>query len=156
MPQLKTLTLYLDSMAAPPFPFDVKRTVALLSLTRSDILASAGGCGLALGHLDLPALTWLCLTVISSHILNLGDVQKLPPYIARHTHGPRTPNLCRACLSAAKMITQISLRGPCPISMLRCTIRPPCSLRRSQHVWRSPLGVMTGLVSMAALGSSTQ
>jgi hypothetical protein len=64
MPQLKTLTLHSASPIAPPFPFDVERTVTLPSLTRLDILASPGDCALALAHLDLPALTWLCLTAL--------------------------------------------------------------------------------------------
>ena len=88
MPQLKTLTLHAASPIAPPFPFDVERTATLPSLTHLDILASPGDCGLALAHLDLPALTWLCLTAISS-LPNIGDVQNLLPYVMRHAHGPQ-------------------------------------------------------------------
>jgi hypothetical protein len=63
MHQLRTLTLHSASPIAPPFPFDVERTVTLPSLTCLDILASPVDCALALSHLDLPVLTCLCLTV---------------------------------------------------------------------------------------------
>ena len=89
MPQLMTLTLHSASPIAPPFPFDVERTVTLPSLTRLDILASPGDCALALAHLDLPALTWLCITAISPRLPNSGYVQELLPYVARHAHGPQ-------------------------------------------------------------------
>jgi hypothetical protein len=65
MPQLKTLTLHSASPIAPPFPSDVERTVLLPSLTHLDILASPEDCTLALAHLDLPALTCLCLAATS-------------------------------------------------------------------------------------------
>ncbi|KAF8258840.1 hypothetical protein EI94DRAFT_1814513 [Lactarius quietus] len=69
MPQLKTLTLHSASPHAPiPLvPLVVERTITLPSLTRLDILASSLDCSLALAHLDLPALTWLCLTATSFH-----------------------------------------------------------------------------------------
>jgi hypothetical protein len=89
MPQLKTLTLHSASPIAPPFPFDIRRSVTLPSLTHMDILASPTDCALALAHLDLPALTWLCLTAITSPLPNSCDVQKLLPYVARHAHGPQ-------------------------------------------------------------------
>jgi len=61
IPQLNTVTLHSASPIAPPFPFDVERTVTLPFLTHLDISASVGDCALALAHLVLPALTWLCL-----------------------------------------------------------------------------------------------
>ncbi len=88
MPQLKTLVLHSASPIAPPIPFDVERTVTLPSLTHIDISASAGDCGLALAHLILPALTWLCLTA-KSRCPNGSDVQQILPYVARHAHGPQ-------------------------------------------------------------------
>ena len=92
MPQLKTLILHSASPIAPPLPFDVGRTITLSSLTSFDISGSPGDCALALAHLDLPALTSLCLSAISSssrqHDSNHG-VQILVPYIARHAHGPQ-------------------------------------------------------------------
>ena len=90
MPQLATLTLHAASPSAPSFPIDVERTVTLLSLTRLDILASPVDFALALAHLDLPALTSLCLTAFSLHLATSGDdVEKLLPYIVRHVHGPQ-------------------------------------------------------------------
>jgi hypothetical protein len=86
MPQLTTLTLHSASPIAPPFPFVVRHTVTLPSLTRLDILGSPGDCALALAHLDLPALTWMCLTTLSSY---QSDVQNLLPFIVRHAHGPQ-------------------------------------------------------------------
>jgi hypothetical protein len=86
MPQLETLTLHSASPVAPPFPFDVERIITLPSLTHLDISASPGDCALALAHLDLPALTSLCLTVIY-HPSNTSDVAKLLPYVVQHAHG---------------------------------------------------------------------
>ena len=87
MPQLTTLTLHSASPIAPPLPFEVQRTVTLPSLTHLDILASLGDHAFALAHLDLPALTWLCLTTLSSRLPNSSEVQKLLTYIAQHAHG---------------------------------------------------------------------
>jgi len=89
MPQLTSLTLHSASPTAPTFLFDVKRTVTLPSLTRLDIFASPGECALALAHLDLPALTWLCLTAFSFHPLIKSAMQKFLPFIVRHAHGPQ-------------------------------------------------------------------
>ncbi|KAN0127912.1 hypothetical protein V8E53_014260 [Lactarius tabidus] len=86
MPQLKTLILHSAAPVAPPFPFDVERTVTLPSLIRLDISSSPGDCALALAHLDLPALTSLCLTVIY-YLPNYVDVLKLLPYVVQHSHG---------------------------------------------------------------------
>ena len=87
MPQLTTLTLHLASPIAPPLPFDIQCTVTLPSLTHLDILASLGDYAFALAHLDLPALTWLCLTTLSSCLLNSSEVHKLLTYFTQHTHG---------------------------------------------------------------------
>jgi hypothetical protein len=102
MPQLETLTLHSASPIAPPIPPDVARTVTLPSLARLDILASPGDCALALAHLDLPALTWLCLTTISSGPPNGSDVQKLLPYLARHAHGPQDTQPLQSLLVASE------------------------------------------------------
>ncbi|KAF8268678.1 hypothetical protein EI94DRAFT_1714278 [Lactarius quietus] len=88
MPQLKTLTLHSASPVASRFPFDVERTITLPFLTKLDISASHLDCALALAHLDLPALTFLCLTA-TYNIANGDDVQQLLPYITRHAHGPQ-------------------------------------------------------------------
>ena len=86
MPQLTTLTLHLASPIAPPFPFDVERTVMLPSLTCLALLASPKDCALALAHLDLPALASPRLTV---QLLDANDVQKLLPFVIPHAHGPQ-------------------------------------------------------------------
>ena len=41
---------------------------------------------LALGHLDLPALTWLSLEVYSDSFPTYSDVQELLPYVARFAY----------------------------------------------------------------------
>jgi hypothetical protein len=89
MPQLKRLVLHSASPISPPFcSFDVGRTVTLPLLTHLDISAFAGDCALALAHLVLPALTCLCLTVLSEYPYG-ADVIKLLPYVTRHAHGPQ-------------------------------------------------------------------
>jgi hypothetical protein len=90
MQQLKALTLHSASPIAPPIiPVEVERTVTLPSLTHLYISSSAKNCALALAHLDLPALTSLCVEAIvhSSFHVHDNDVQKLLPYVARHAHG---------------------------------------------------------------------
>ena len=90
MPQLKELTLHSAFPYPPPLPFDVERTVTLSSLTHLDFSACVGDCVVALAHLDLPALTCLCLTVIFDHIrANVSDIQRVLPYVVRHAHGPQ-------------------------------------------------------------------
>ncbi|KAI9453541.1 hypothetical protein BJY52DRAFT_834312 [Lactarius psammicola] len=91
MPQLKTLSLHSATPVVPPgasLPFDIKRTVTLPSLVHLDISASARDCGLALAHLVLPALTWLCALARSSR-WNGSDVREILPYVSQHAHGPQ-------------------------------------------------------------------
>jgi hypothetical protein len=88
MSQLKTLTLHSASPIAAPLPFYVERAVTLPSLARLDISGSTWDCALALAHLNLPVLSSLCLSAISSRPHG-ESVQILVPYIARHTHGPQ-------------------------------------------------------------------
>ena len=88
IPQLKTLTLHSASPVAVYFPFDVERTVTLPSLTHLDISAPLQDCALASAHLDLPALTSLCLTATSYPTYSSG-VQEFLPYVVRHVHGPQ-------------------------------------------------------------------
>jgi hypothetical protein len=149
MPHLTTLALHTASPIAPPFPFDVKRTATLPSLTHLEILDSPRDCALALAHLNLPALAILYITATCRHRINSNDVQILLSYVVRHAHGPQTPNLCRACSSAMKGVMQTSLRGPCPILTLRYRTRLPCSPRRSLHALLSP---WTGMYPLLASG----
>jgi hypothetical protein len=86
MPQLKDLTLLSASPIAPPFPLDIKRTATLPFLTHLRISASAGECALALSHLVLPVLAMLCIEA-KSVPWGGGDVLKLLPYVAQHSHG---------------------------------------------------------------------
>ncbi|KAF8265103.1 hypothetical protein EI94DRAFT_1736595 [Lactarius quietus] len=88
MPQLKTLTLHSASPQAP-IKLVVERTITLPSLTRLDILASTRDCSLALAHLDLPALTCLCLTSTSFYMHTGWDMRDLLSYVMRHAHGPQ-------------------------------------------------------------------
>ncbi|KAI9455926.1 hypothetical protein BJY52DRAFT_615746 [Lactarius psammicola] len=88
MPQLETLILHSATPIAPPFPYDVERTVTLPFLTHIDISASVRDCAVALAHLNLPALTRLYL-VAKSHRWNGGDVQEIFPHLARHAGGPQ-------------------------------------------------------------------
>ena len=89
MPQLRTLTL--DS-ASPvvslnaSFPSDVGRIVTLPSLIHLELSASARDCGLALAHLALPALNWLCV-MAKSCSWDGADVREILPYVSRHSHG---------------------------------------------------------------------
>ena len=88
MAQLKTLTLHSASPNVPrgaSLPFHVERTVTLPSLTSLDVSASARGCGLALAHLVLPALTRLCL-MARSYRKDGGDVLEVLPHFSRHAH----------------------------------------------------------------------
>ena len=87
MIELKTLTLHHASPEAPYLPFDVERTVTLLSLTHFKILASLKDCVFALAHLDLPALTQLTLEANYYMFPFRDDVQELLPYVARYAHG---------------------------------------------------------------------
>ena len=102
MPQLVTLTLHSASPIAPSVPFDVERTVALPFLTHLDILANLGDCALALAHLDLPALTRLCLTAISTRLPNNSNLQLLLPHVARHAHGPHDTQPLQSMLICSK------------------------------------------------------
>ena len=86
MPQLKMLTLRRASPKAGPFPFDVKRTVTLPSLTHFDIADSPRDCAFALAHLDLPALTCLAVKTFSCLVDGI-DVRDVLPYIPQHAHG---------------------------------------------------------------------
>ena len=88
LPQLKSLTLHSASPFATHFPFAVKRTVTLPSLTHLDISASLRDFALASAHLVLPALTSLCFTA-TDHLTIGSSVQAFLPYIVRHVHGPQ-------------------------------------------------------------------
>jgi hypothetical protein len=95
MPQLITLTLHKATPVLPPdasLSSDVERIVALPSVVRLDLSTSAESCGLALAHLNLPALTQLCLTV-NYCSMEASGVRKILPYVSRHAHRLQTQPL---------------------------------------------------------------
>ncbi|KAF8257864.1 hypothetical protein EI94DRAFT_1816687 [Lactarius quietus] len=115
MPQLKILTLH----AASPFtnsfpsPFHVKRTVTLPSLTHINITNSPHGCALTLAHLDLPALTCLCLN--TCFCFSTGDdVQDVLPYVARHALGYQGTQPLQSVLIRGKRMRAEIFAWPVP------------------------------------------
>ena len=89
MPQLKKLLIHSASPSAALFPFShAERTVTLPSLVHLDISAPWCDCGLALGHLVLPSLTSLRVTVSPGQLTD-RELRKLLPYVVQHTHGPQ-------------------------------------------------------------------
>jgi hypothetical protein len=87
IPELQTLTLQWASPDAPPFPFDIERTVTLPSLKHFNIEARLEDFVLALAHLDLPALTCLSLEAFCSRFPKSSAEQELLPYVARFAYG---------------------------------------------------------------------
>ena len=88
MPQLRTLSLHSATPVASQAPLlsEPSRTVALPSLTKFQISASARSCTLAFAHLVMPALT--SLHVVAEFRENEGeDMQQLIPYVARNVCG---------------------------------------------------------------------
>ena len=86
MPQLITLILHAATPLPPDASFDVEeRIVTLPSVVRLDLSTSARSCGLALAHLNLPALTQLCLALDYSYT-DASDVRKILPHVAPHAH----------------------------------------------------------------------
>jgi hypothetical protein len=91
MPQLITLTLH---EATPVLPHDAslssdfERIVTLPSVVRLDLSTSAESCGLALAHLNLPALTQLCLRLTINYFsaADACDLRKILPFVSRHAH----------------------------------------------------------------------
>jgi hypothetical protein len=83
MPQLKMLTLHEASPLAGSFPFDVERTVKLSSLTHFEIADRPRDCASALAHLELPALTSLC---VQTYCMDDDNAEEVLPYVARHAH----------------------------------------------------------------------
>ena len=113
MTQLKTLILHSASPIAHSLPFNVERAITLPSLTHFDISGSLGDCALALAHLDLPALTSLCLSADLSGP-NVDDVQFFVPYIARHAHGPQDTHHLQSVFIRGKCNRTEILAWPVP------------------------------------------
>jgi hypothetical protein len=87
MSQLETLILLEASPKSPQD--DIDHNTTLPSLTYLELKASPADCALALGHLDLPALTALSITVFLHLSDSFNDVQTLVPHLARHSYGPQ-------------------------------------------------------------------
>ena len=100
MRELQTLTLQWASPEAPSFPFDVERTVTLPSLTDFNLEALLKECVLALGHLDLLALTWLSLEAISMPLPKRGMCKNFFCMLRDTFVGLSTLGLCKASSSA--------------------------------------------------------
>ena len=131
MPQLKTLSLYVATPRAPRVPHEVERSVTLPFLRHLIFSASARNCGLALAHLNLPALT--CLYVAAKSLARMVATYKTSFRILHDTPaGPMTPNCYRACSSAATGRAPTFLPGPCLILTARYITRsrfqPPCPM----------------------------
>jgi hypothetical protein len=97
MPQLETLILqYATPHASLATPLISRLlSVTLPSLTRFDISASATDCALALAHLVLPALIWLCVDVESHEV---EEVHLVIPYIAQNVRGLQDTEPLRSIL----------------------------------------------------------
>ncbi|KAH8979253.1 hypothetical protein EDB92DRAFT_2118864 [Lactarius akahatsu] len=143
IPQLKTLVLHSASPITPAFPFDVKRTVTLPSLTYFDISASPDDCGLALAHLVLPALTSLCVTAFSS-VRDGGDVERMLPYVGQHAHGPQDTWPLQSVLThgyskrvniLAWPVPDIDVEVDDPPTLLAATLSPRVTLYITSNVW---------------------
>ncbi|KAH9070749.1 hypothetical protein EDB83DRAFT_2517909 [Lactarius deliciosus] len=142
IPQLKTLVLHSASPISS-FPFDVKRTVTLPSLTYFDISASPEDCGLALAHLVLPALTSLCVTAFSGDE-NGGDVERMLPYVGQHAHGPQDTGPLQSVLIhgyskrvniLAWPVPDIDVEVDDPPTLLAATLSPRVTLYITSNVW---------------------
>ena len=153
MPQLTTLTLHsaspIVSPSGPPPPLVAKRTVTLASLTRLDISGSPGDCALALTHLDLPVLTWLCITPFTSDLLVISGVQMLLPFIVRHVHGPQDTQPLQTVFIRSEACRADVLAWPAPNIQVDIAVRdlptlltatPPTRVALSfrSHGWLSP------------------
>ncbi|KAH9170596.1 hypothetical protein EDB89DRAFT_1275723 [Lactarius sanguifluus] len=143
IPQLKTLVLHSASPITSAFPFDVKRTVTLPSLTYFDISASPEDCGLALAHLVLPALTSLCVTAFSV-LEDGGDVQRMLPYVGQHAHGPQDTWPLQSVLIhgyskrvniLAWPVPDIDVEVDDPPTLLAATLSPRVTLYITSNVW---------------------
>jgi hypothetical protein len=143
IPHLTTLALHTASPIAPPFPFDVKRTATLPSLTHLEILASPGDCALALAHLDLPTLAVLYITATCRRLINSIDVQMLLPYVVRHAHGPQDAQPLQSVLVRnegsyadilAWPVPDIDVEVQDPPTLLAATLPPRVTLSLDWHI----------------------
>ncbi|KAI9444552.1 hypothetical protein H4582DRAFT_1909696 [Lactarius indigo] len=143
MPQLEMLILHSATPTAPPFPYDVKRTVTLPVLTHLDISTSARDCALALAHLNSPALTWLYVAATSLR-WDGGDVQEILPHLARHACGPHDTRPLESMLVCgdrtradifAWTVPDIDREVRDPITLLAATLHARVTLSITSKDW---------------------
>ena len=140
LPQLQALTLHLVYLIAPSSQFDVERTFTLSALTLLDITDVAEDFAPTLAHLDLPALTCLRLTVLST-LPNYSDVQNLLTYVTQYAHGPQHAHPLQSMLIssyeqnyenylgiAAWSVPNIDVEVHDPPALLGATIPPRIAL----------------------------
>jgi hypothetical protein len=151
MPHLTTLALHTASPIAPPFPFDVKRTATLPSLTHLEILDSPRDCALALAHLNLPALAILYITATCRHRINSNDVQILLSYVVRHAHGPQDSQPLQSVLVRnegsyadilAWPVPDIDVEVQDPPTLLAATLPARVTLSLDWHVPAACIGMV--------------
>ena len=138
MPQLERLVLHSASPIAPPFPFDIRRTVTLPFLTHLDISGLVRDCAFALAHLVLPVITWLCLAA-SSDSSDGKDVPELIPYVARHAHGPQDIQPLQSMLIFGERMRTHILAWPGPDVNVK--VYNPATLRRAALTARLSLSI---------------
>ena len=87
--QLETLILLSPAPIPPQDDVEHRGNATLPSLTYFEIHGSPAECALALGHLDLPALTALSIAGLPQPSDSINDLQTLLPHVARHAYGPQ-------------------------------------------------------------------
>ncbi|KAN0127936.1 hypothetical protein V8E53_014284 [Lactarius tabidus] len=162
MPQLKTLAL--DSASPVVFnnaslPPDVHRVVTLTSLIHLELSAPARECGLALAHLALPALNWLCL-MVKSCSWDGADVREVLPYVSRHAQGSQDAQPLQSMfvnsektrihiMAWTKPDIDIELRSP--ISLFVATRSARVTFIATNDFWSPGVNVEVFDATMAAL-----
>ncbi|KAH9161217.1 hypothetical protein EDB89DRAFT_1276081 [Lactarius sanguifluus] len=162
MPQLETLGLHSASPINSAFPFEVRRTATLSSLTHFNISAFPEECGLALAHLILPALISLCIKARSRRE-DGSDVEKLLPYVARHAHGPQDTQplqsmvVCNNIVSAeilAWPVPNVNVEVHDPPTLLAATLPPRVTLCIASKVWpKIHLEILSAVMAALPLDS---
>jgi hypothetical protein len=105
--QLETLILLSASPIASQDGVEHHDNATLPSLTYLEIYASPAECALALGHLDLPALTALAIAVVPQPSDSISDLQTLLPHLSRHAYGPQDTQPLQSMLLRSEMNSAI-------------------------------------------------
>ncbi|KAH8987712.1 hypothetical protein EDB86DRAFT_2832116 [Lactarius hatsudake] len=139
MPQLKTLGLHSASPGpiTSAFPFEVRRTATLSSLTHFDISAFPEECGLALAHLILPALTSLCIKARS-----------------RREDGSDVENSFLSAEILAWLVPDVDVEVHDPLTLLAATLPPRVTLCITSKVWpKIHLEILSAVMAALPLDS---